>query len=114
MNITVNEYSVQPQTLIAGTQGSEGVFHLSFSFDPSWDGLAKKAVFVLPNGERVYRSLRNDALTIPRELLQTRGKSKCFLVGRRGSRRLVSISCELLVLGTDGADREVSECLTSK
>jgi len=112
--ITVNEYSVRPQTVIAGTQGSEGIFRLSFSFDPTWDGLAKKAVFILPNGERLYRSLRTDELIIPREVMQMRGKSRCFLVGRRGSRRLITIGFELLVLGTEGVLEEVSECQTSK
>lgn len=100
MNITVNEYSAYPSTVIAGTQGSEGIFRLSFSFDPSWEGLAKKLVFVLPNGERIYRSLREDNLVIPSEIMQTRGKSRCYVVGRRGRRRLVSTGIDLLVLHT--------------
>ena len=111
--ITVNEYSICPQTVIAGTQGSEGVFGLSFSFDASWAELAKKAVFLLPNGERIYRSLRNDAITIPREVMQARGKSRCFLVGRQGKRRLITVSFSLLVLGTEGVFEEVSECRTN-
>ena len=109
MNITIKEYSVYPTTLVAGTQGSEGVFRLSFTFDSSWDGLAKKAVFVLPNGSCVYQSLRADELVIPREVLRMRGKSRCFLVGRRGARKLVSTGVELIVLGTACGGEEVSE-----
>ena len=109
MNITIKEYSVTPSTLVAGTQGSEGVFRLSFSFDPTWDGFSKKAVFLLQNGERIYRSLRTDEVVIPSEVLQTRGKCRCFLVGRRGRNRLVSTACELIVLATAGGNEEVSE-----
>ena len=109
MNIKIQEYSVTPTTLIAGTQGSEGVFRLTFSFDSSWDGLAKKAVFAMPDGTCIYRSVRADEVIIPREVLQTRGKCRCFLVGRRGRRRLVSAGCDLIVLATAGFSEEVSE-----
>ena len=108
MNITVNEYSVSPSTVIAGTQGSEGIFRISFSFDPSWEGLAKKLVFVMPNGERIYRSLREDEIVIPSEVMKTRGKSRCYVVGRRGRRRLVSTGIDLLVLHTVCDDEEVT------
>ena len=106
MNITIQEYSVSPKIVIAGTQGSEGVSSLSFSFDEMWKSMNKKAVFVLPNGEKIYQSLRNNTLSIPKEVMRNRGKSLCFLVGRGGRRRLVSLGLELLVLHSALGDEE--------
>ena len=114
MKLTINEYSIHPATVVAGTQGSEEIFRLSFSFGASWEGLAKKIVFVLPSGERIYRTCREDEVMIPREVMQTRGKSRCFVVGRRGKRRLVSTGCDLLVLHTEATEKEGEICPMSK
>ena len=100
MNITIHEYSVSPLLVIAGTRGSEGMSRLSFTFDEVWDGLAKKVLFVLPDGRTVYKTCHGNEVEIPREVMRERGKSRCYVVGRRGKKRLVSVGCELLVLYT--------------
>ena len=110
MNITMEEYSVFPSRVIAGTRGSEGSACLTFSFDESWDGLAKKVLFLLPDGTRIYKSCREDAVVLPRELMRQRGKSRCYVIGRHGKRRLVSLGIEILVLHTpvdEGEDEKV-------
>ena len=100
MNITIEEYSVFPSHVVAGTRGSEGNARLSFSFDEAWDGLAKKVLFLLPDGTRIYQSCRDGEVVLPRELMRLRGKSRCYVIGRRGKRRLVSLGIEILVLNT--------------
>ena len=106
MNIKIEEYSVSPSTVVAGTQGSEGMSCLSFSFDESWDDLAKKVLFVLSDGTKIYKSCREDAVVLPRELMHMRGKSRCYVIGRCGKRRLVSLPVEVLVLHTPVDDCE--------
>ena len=83
---------------------------LSFSFDDAWEGLAKKVLFVLPDGQKLYKSCRADAVTIPREVMNSRGKSRCFVIGRKGKRRLVSVGFELIVLYTPTTAEEDETC----
>lgn len=100
MKFKVNAYSLTPLVTVAGVQGSRGTESLSFDFDSSWDGFAKKVVFFLPDGTSLIRSYHGGDLMIPKEVLDRRGKSKFVIVGRKGKKRQITVCASLLVLGT--------------
>ena len=113
MNITMQEISASPSLVIAGTRGSAEHARLTFTFDEAWEGLAKKVLFLMPDGKRAYRSCRDGEIVLPRELMQQRGKSRCYVIGRRGKKRLVSMKIEILVLDTPvDEDGENEVCST--
>ena len=110
MTIKVDQYSLSPAHIFAGTRGSFGFCSLSFEFSDAWDGLGKRVIFLTPSGMSVCVPYSGGELPIPFEVMSERGKSRFAVVGYMGEKKLITVSGELDVLNTlsDEGDNTVA------
>ena len=55
MKINVNQYSLSPAHLLAGTKGSYGFETLELTFSGEWEGLGKMIIFETPTGKTLSK-----------------------------------------------------------
>lgn len=114
MKINVNQYSLSPAHLLAGTKGSYGFETLELTFSGEWEGLGKKIIFETPSGKTVSKLYTTGAVDIPAEVMKERGKTRFAVVGVQGNRTILSVSGTLDVLDTlSDADAQESETPTA-
>ena len=99
MRIHIKNNSVYPQKIFAVGRGSYGFDTLEFVFSRDWRGLTKTIVFVSPDGAQTRIKYKDSAVSIPREILLSRGKCLVFAIGENAERSKSSVQIELWIAG---------------
>ena len=66
MKISVNKYTLEPDTVNGGTAGSHGLESLEFDFSPQWNELSRTVTFFPPKSVAKCVSFTGDTVLLPR------------------------------------------------
>ena len=99
MKISIKNNSVYPQKIFAVGRGSYGFDLLEFVFSKDWRGLDKSVVFVTPDGAQIRIKYEGHAISIPREILASRGRCLIFAIGEGRECAKSSVQIELWIAG---------------
>lgn len=97
MNIKVNKQSIcmDCDTLVSTTQG---IYKCKFTFDSSWDGFIKVAVFIRGNKNVEIALDDNNECAFADELIQTTGTLYLGVYGVKDNQRYPTIKSKLVVI----------------
>jgi len=92
MKISVNKYTLEPETVNGGTAGSHGMEDLEFDFSPEWDGLCRTVTFFPPKSVAKCVSFAGSAVPLPPEVTRRAGKTSFVLCGARDGAAVITLT----------------------
>ncbi len=92
MKISVNKYTLEPETVNGGTAGSHGMEDLEFDFSPEWDGLCRTVTFFPPKSVAKCVSFAGSTVPLPPEVTRRAGKTSFVLCGARDGAAVITLT----------------------
>lgn len=91
INIFVDFFRLNPDTITVGTKGSYGNYKLNFEFSQEWDALTRKISFYPPGHKPISVVLLNAKIDIPYECYLNSGDVKFVISGMDGMRTVITL-----------------------
>lgn len=92
MKISVNKYTLTPDTVDGGTAGSHGLESLTFDFSPEWDDLSRTVTFFPPKSAAKCVSFVGDTLPLPSIVTARAGKVAYVLCGAKDGAAVITVT----------------------
>ncbi|MBQ8697249.1 MAG: hypothetical protein IJ519_05970, partial [Clostridia bacterium] len=92
MKISVNKYTLEPDTVNGGTAGSHGLESLEFDFSPQWNELSRTVTFFPPKSVAKCVSFTGSTLPIPPEVTARAGKVAYVLCGAKDGTAVITLT----------------------
>lgn len=102
MKIQIINQSANILELNELVSNSVEIYNVQFTFDESWDGFAKTAVFQLDSEEPIEMVLINDSCKVPQEVLTHSGYLNIGVYGVNGVQRMPTVWNRVRILLRQG------------
>ncbi len=109
IQLKCKKYTVFPDVIKIGTEGSYGIETLEFEFNEDWCGLTKKINFFPDDAVEGVTVILGDALScsVPAEMTARAGIGKITIEGFDNNKRILSATVRAMIDNTHGtADKE--------